>query len=1262
MCGSLIATRKTRGRLLLISANLHSFAISEALAARRTPHAHLRCCLSPCDPPRDPACPHDHASASPSGILLGFPQHVSASIVGRFHNGTQEKVNAAPLAVFAQEFGVDGFGSKYKYGRWYELAASVAGTVLGLLSGGGLCYNLAQFGELTTAFVDRTANQHELSTYLPLTTLFGGGRRLVNASHEENMAALEEDARATCIGCFVAIIISLVLCNTSIALLSWSAARQITRIRMLFLEAVMRQDMAWFDLDTEFNLASKMSENLMKLKEGMGDKLGVIANLVGTSVLCICQSLSFGWELTLACITVIPFAVAASVILSNYQTRSMAREMASYSRAGKHAEEVLKSVRTVVAFAGERIESDRYLALLQPAENAGRRRGLLTGVGTGVHWLLTYGMDGICLAYGARLVLADLDRPADHRKYVIGVLFSILFNVYMATQSVTFCAPLAEVFAAARGAAGSVFALLERRPAIDCLAAGGARPPRLAGDIRLHAVHFSYPSRPDVKILQGFSLHVKAGECVALVGSSGCGKSTVLQLVQRLYDPQRGEVQLDGRDVSALSLPWLRARLGVVGQEPVQKQRIAIARALLRAPAVLLLDEATSALDPRSERKVQAALDRASAGRTTLVVSHRLSTIVNADRIICMDRGAIVEQGTHKELLEAKGDCTPPSPSRVTLRHHTSVRSVSHSNTNMTMLRSETRSKLLTSSGFYYKLVTTSSDNREPDLIETGPEELAPAPAPAPAHTLLSARGEAEERASARSSACSAGSAALATLADIYDEDEEVRPLSEWQLLRLNAPEWAALVVGAAAAVVQGACFPVMAWLVGEAAGIFVLRERAEVLRRADLFAGMCVLVGAVAALAMFLQNATFTHSGLRLTNRLRHQYFSAILRQEVGFFDKASNRVGAVCARLSGDAAEVQAATGLRLGLVLQGVSSMLIGVVMAFCYGWKLTLVGLAILPLMFASIFLERLVSQSAQRLERAAMEDATAVATEAIVSIRTVQSLGGGSGGTWVWDVRSGMWTWDMGRGGVAGVERVFLQRFSEALGRAQAAVAPGMWWRGLVLGLDLYVPFMIFCSVMVYGAILVAREGFAYNNVMLVNGALMYGAYMLGQALVMAPGFDAARTCCARILAVVHREPKVKTEDGVKDDKNWVMIKIEARSGRGPFCVATGSFGIKDVEFSYPTRPHQRILKGVNLKVEAGQTVALVGSSGCGKSTILQLLQRYYDPDSGTIVSGKPNIDRTFPPSCPTAARGASRGMRGRVGVHVSGRPDVRVSG
>ncbi|KPJ16025.1 Multidrug resistance protein 1 [Papilio machaon] len=672
----------------------------------------------------------------------------------------------------------------------------------------------------------------------------------------------------------------------------------------------------------------------------------------------------------------------------SYQTRSMAREMASYSRAGKHAEEVLKSIRTVIAFAGERIESDSYLSLLLPAENAGRWRGLLTGVGTGVHWLLTYGMNGICLAYGTRLVLADFDRPTEHRKYVIGVLFSmwsiknariaqILFNVYMATQSVTFCAPLAEVFAAARGAAATVFPLLERRPAIDCLSLGGAQPDRLAGDIRLEGVHFCYPSRPDVKILQGFSLHVKTGECVALVGSSGCGKSTVLQLVQRLYDPQRGTVQLDGRDVAALSLPWLRTRLGVVGQEPVlfrgtitenitigvsgassadvrrvaelafahdfisrlpnvsergaslsggQKQRIAIARALLRQPTVLLLDEATSALDPRSERAVQAALDRASAGRTTLVVSHRLSTIVNADRIICMDRGAIVEQGTHKELLEAKG--------------------------------------------FYYKLVTTSSDNREPDVIESVPEEDAPPSSPPsspprplrPPHGHLSARGELEERMSARSSAGSATSAALAAplaaplaaLADTCDDDEEVRPLTDWQLLRLNAPEWVSLLVGAVAAIVQGACFPVMAWLVGQAAGIFVLTERGEVLRQADLFAGMCVLVGAVAALAMFLQNATFTHSGLRLTNRLRHQYFSAILRQEVGFFDKASNRVGAICARLSGDAAEVQAATGLRLGLMLQGFSSMLIGVVMAFCYGWKLTLVGLAILPLVSALRF--------------------------------------------------------------------------------------------------------------------------------------------------------------------------------------------------------------------------------------------------------------------------------------------------------------------
>ncbi|CAK1588203.1 unnamed protein product [Parnassius mnemosyne] len=851
--------------------------------------------------------------------------------------------------------------------------------------------------------------------------------------------------------------------------------------------------------------------------------------------------------------------------------------------------------------------------MLEPAERYGRKRGIYTGLGTGFNWILTYSLNAIGLTYGTRLILSDWEKPTDERKYLVGVIFSVLFSIFMATQSITLCVPHFEVFATARGAAASIFKLLDRKPLIDGRDKSGLSPRRVTGDILMENVHFSYPSRPNVKVLQGFSLHIKAGECVALVGSSGCGKTTILQLLQRLYDPHIGTVKLDGKNLRNLNLGWLRSSLGVVGQEPVlfrgtifeniaigcpeatreevqrvaeiayahdfitrlpngydtiigergaslsggQKQRIAIARSLLREPAVLLLDEATSALDPHSEREVQKALDRASAGRTTIMVSHRLSTITNADRIVCMDQGMIVEEGTQEELIKAKG--------------------------------------------FYYKLVTTGNENKEPDVIETLPEEadenaelgevvLVPRvdvkrKSTKRLHRHHSLNRESCDRVTPRGSISSVMSTGLQKFVYNVDnesqeekenDDEEVKPVSDWQLLKLNASEWPYLVVGSIAAFFQGACFPAFAVLYGFTSGIFILSDHSEIIYFADLYSGLFLVVAAVAGVSMFLQSATFTHAGLKMTTRLRHQYFSAILKQEIGFFDNESNTVGAMCARLSGDAAEVQGATGLRIGLILQGISSVVVGFILAISYNWKMTLVGAAFFPIMVGSMWLEGIMSQKSQADERDAMESATAVATEAVVSIKTVQSLG---------------------------VEETFLKKFEEALMDACSAVTKKTRWRGIVLGLGVYVPFMAYSSSLVYGATLVAYEGIEYKIILLVNEALLYGSYMLGQSLVCAPSFNSAKACGARILSAIQRQPKVRTEDGLKDIRNWT---------------ATGSFNIKEVQFCYPTRPHRMVLRGVDLKVEAGKTVALVGSSGCGKSTILQLMQRFYDPDTGNI--------------------------------------------
>ena len=274
-------------------------------------------------------------------------------------------------------------------------------------------------------------------------------------------------------------------------------------------------------------------------------------------------------------------------------------------------------------------------------------------------------------------------------------------------------APHFEAINMARGTAAAVFDIIEREPTIDISSESGTKPEKFEANIEFKNIGFNYPMRPEVNILNDFNLKIKSGETVALVGPSGCGKSTLIQLIQRFYDTCDGSVLIDGHDIKDLNLGWLRHQIGVVGQEPVlfdttikenislgsqekevsdkeiemaaiesnahefisklpegyntyvgdrgaqmsggQKQRIAIARALINRPKILLLDEATSALDLQSEALVQSALDKASKGRTTIIVAHRLSTIINSDRIIFIEDGKVKEMGTHSELMGKKG-------------------------------------------------------------------------------------------------------------------------------------------------------------------------------------------------------------------------------------------------------------------------------------------------------------------------------------------------------------------------------------------------------------------------------------------------------------------------------------------------------------------------------------------------------------------------------------------------------------------------------
>ena len=399
----------------------------------------------------------------------------------------------------------------------------------------------------------------------------------------------------------------------------------------------------------------------------------------------------------------IPLAVLP-VIVGARRIRKVARR--SHDRvadANALAAETLGAVRTVQAHAREDYERGRFVDAVANAVGTARKRISAQALMTGSTIVLFFGAITLVLWSGAHDVIA-------HRM-TAGTLIQFVLYALFGGGSV---AALAEVFNELQRAAGGmsrIDELLQESPGIVAPKHPQRLPDPLRGEVALEAVDFRYPMRPDAPALQDFTLHVRPGETVALVGPSGAGKSTVLSLLLRFHDPQSGRVLVDGVDVRDCDPLELRERIALVPQQPTlfaasardnirygrldasdaeveaaarsaeahefvtalpngydeqlgergaslsggQQQRIAIARALLKDAPILLLDEATSALDAQSERAVQHALENLMRGRTTLVIAHRLATVLKADRIVVMDKGRIVAEGTHESLLAQGG-------------------------------------------------------------------------------------------------------------------------------------------------------------------------------------------------------------------------------------------------------------------------------------------------------------------------------------------------------------------------------------------------------------------------------------------------------------------------------------------------------------------------------------------------------------------------------------------------------------------------------
>ena len=966
------------------------------------------------------------------------------------------------------------------------------------------------------------------------------------------------------------------------------------KIREHYLAAILRQNIAFFDKLGAGEITTRITADMNLIQDGISEKIALTLTAISSFITAFIIGFVKYWKLTLILSATVWTIVAVMGVGSMFIIKYNKQSLESYALGGSVAEEVISSIRNATAFSTQDKLARQYDEHLKEAEKWGLKLKIALAIMVGAMMGVIYLNYALSFWQGSRYLVGGEMSLDD----VLTIMLSIMIGAF----SLGNVAPNAQAFSTAVAAAAKIFNTIDRVSPLDPTDEKGDRLDHVKGTVELRDIKHIYPSRAEVVVMEDVNLLVPAGKTTALVGASGSGKSTIVGLVERFYDPVGGNVYLDGQDVSKLNLRWLRQQISLVSQEPTlfsttvfgniahgligtehehaaeekrkglvekaakmanahdfvtglpegyetnvgergfllsggQKQRIAIARAMVSDPKILLLDEATSALDTKSEGVVQAALDVAAQGRTTIIIAHRLSTIKTADNIVVMSRGRIVEQGSHNELVERKGA--------------------------------------------YYNLVEAQriSAEKEERNADDSPDEES-------IEDEIGKMASLTEKSSRQQLARTTTGKSVSSMILKGREQSKGLQYSLWTLIKVvaafNRTEVWFMITGLVFSVIAGGGNPTQSVFFAKAIVALSLPPSmfAKLRDEADFWSLMYLMLAIVEFISYTVQMIAFGYCSERLVHRARDRAFRTMLRQEIAWFDREENSAGALTSFLSTETTHLAGISGATLGTILLVTTTLIAAIALACAIGWKLGLVCTATIPILLACGYYRfYMLAQFEQRAKKA-YEGSASYACEATAAIRTVASL------TREEDV------WDH-----------YHQRLIKQGAKSLRSVLKSSVLYAMTQAL------MFLCNALAfwYGGTLIASREYTQLQFFIVFSAIIFGAQSAGTIFSFAPDMGKAKQATKSLKSLFDRVPEIDS---------W------SPDGE-PVKHLEGTIEFRDVHFRYPTRPEQPVLKGLNLTVKPGQYVALVGASGCGKSTTIALMERFYDPLSGGVyVDGK----------------------------------------
>ncbi|KAI1113202.1 P-loop containing nucleoside triphosphate hydrolase protein [Nemania sp. NC0429] len=1037
------------------------------------------------------------------------------------------------------------------------------------------------------------------------------GEDAVSRSPEDSMAAINEKivlVVAAALAQFALIYIYSVCWNLF-------GERLSHRLREKYFRSLLRQEVSFFDKLPAGEVSSRLSADINAIKDGTSEKVGVYLGVLSLFIASYIIAFIKGARLAAILVSLVPAFLIMTFGGGYYVGKYATLASEHIASASSIALESLSSVMVVHAFRANHRLEEKFATELSAAKKEGIKKAVAVAIQSGLLYFIAFAACGLAYWQGTSIVISQVS-------------------------------PYLQIFSSAAATLDKLRTDIDRESKINGTIEAPVHPPEVfEGSVKLENVAFTYPSRPDVPVIQDVSLEFPAGQTTAIVGLSGSGKSTIAGLLTRLYDTDSGDVLLDGRNIRDINVRQLRSFIGLVQQDPMllnrsvlenialglvnssrpehaalqsillsgqlsqmagavrdgqdilaaaeahgkdmievtrlvlhaadladatifmgtlefgfgtivgpngdllsggQKQRVALARALVKDPRILVLDEATSSLDSASEQRIQAAIEKASVGRTVISIAHRLATVKGADKIVVMRNGQVIEQGNHNDLIAKDGEYA----ALVRLQN----------------MGSEASS-----------IITTQGSKSSVDLPEKQSSFSADDDVGDVVHKVDSSKQEVAMK----------------------DPTEEKPRQSAWSTTQrigsLARPHLLWLFIAFFGSLIVGGTYLGSALIFGNTIQALGACNTSQAIKAAGSFFGLLYFV--LAIIEFFANGTSWSVFGLvaeKVLYVIRVLSFRALLEQDLQWHQSESRTPASLLSFITSDTAAIGGLTGSIIGTMFSISVNFIGAIILSHIVAWKIAIVCLAVVPLMLGSGFMKLWIVARFDERHGKAFEKSVGISVEAVHSIKTVAALS---------------------------LEQEILGTYQRSLEAPRKEVTRSILGSNCFLALSMSISNLLYALIYWWGSKQIVAGLYTQAQFFIVLVSLLVSAQLWGQLFTLAPEITRAGRAVGRICDLIDLGSS-KTDTAPRGDDPEAIVESKTpvpTPGQGL------AVNFKQVKFSYPARPNRQILKGLNIDIAPGQFCALVGPSGAGKSTIISLLERMYSIESGAIEVGGFNI-------------------------------------